>query len=141
MIDVVNFQSFNSHLAQRLGCTTFSFALNLGVYPDSGVEDRPIRRGKQGRLLPYEYECPFRARLDKRTPVDGFARAGIFYVDASGSTMAACIQESRTLLQEAAPLWFSLFNDISRAIHYLENVDVDSLLPDYVRVGPGSWFA
>ncbi len=138
IIDVVNFQSFSSHLAEGLGCTTFSFALNLGVYLDSSIEDRLVRQDKRGRLLPYEYECPFRAHLEKRTPVDGFQRANIFYVDASGRTVAACLQESRTLLQKAAPLWFGLFDDLSRAINYLENVDVDLLLPDCLRIGPGS---
>src|ERR1700756_4978391 len=29
-IDVVNFQSFNSYLASSLGCTTYSFCINLG---------------------------------------------------------------------------------------------------------------
>src|SRR5438046_2312513 len=31
-INVVNFQSFNSYLASSVGCTTFSFALNLGCH-------------------------------------------------------------------------------------------------------------
>lgn len=31
-IDVINFQSFNSYLAESVGCTTFSFAVNLGIY-------------------------------------------------------------------------------------------------------------
>ncbi len=31
-IDVVNFQLFNSYNASAIGCTTFSFAINLGCY-------------------------------------------------------------------------------------------------------------
>lgn len=31
-IEVINFQSFNSYLADGVGCTTYSFAINLGVY-------------------------------------------------------------------------------------------------------------
>jgi hypothetical protein len=33
-VDVVNFQSFNSYLAGGVGCTTFSFAVNLGAALD-----------------------------------------------------------------------------------------------------------
>ena len=33
-VDVVNFQSFNSYLAGGVGCTTFSFAVNLGTTLD-----------------------------------------------------------------------------------------------------------
>jgi hypothetical protein len=31
-VDVVNFQSFNDYKARSLGCTTYSFAVNLGCY-------------------------------------------------------------------------------------------------------------
>jgi hypothetical protein len=31
---VVNFQSFSAYVAEGVGCTTFSFGLNLGVYFD-----------------------------------------------------------------------------------------------------------
>lgn len=65
---------------------------------------------RQERLLPYE--CP----------------------DDAGSTTAACIQESRVLLKNAAPLWFGLFDDLSRAINYLEDSDTVPLLPDCLRV-------
>src|SRR5258708_14777033 len=31
-VDMINFQSFNSYLAYGVGCTTYSFSINLGVY-------------------------------------------------------------------------------------------------------------
>ena len=31
-IEVINFQSFNSYIAEGVGCTTYSFGINLGVY-------------------------------------------------------------------------------------------------------------
>ena len=31
-IDVVNFQSFNSHLASAIGSTTYSFSIRLGFF-------------------------------------------------------------------------------------------------------------
>jgi hypothetical protein len=66
-IDVVNFQPFSASLADAVGCTTFSFAVNLGVWlpPDAWDQLEP-KRDAQGRLRPAEYQCePHRRRLEK----------------------------------------------------------------------------
>src|SRR5919201_859251 len=44
-IDVVNFQSFSASLADSISCTTFSFAVNLGLWlpPDAWEELNPKR--------------------------------------------------------------------------------------------------
>jgi hypothetical protein len=51
-IDVVNFQSFNSYLAGVIGCTTYSFALNLGCYYLAIRGGLPVPFGK-GVPFPY----------------------------------------------------------------------------------------
>jgi hypothetical protein len=66
-IHVVNFQSFNSYIAEGVGCTTFSFALNLGIYFRSIPLDYPIRKGPDPSVKPQEYHCHFRQKLLKRT--------------------------------------------------------------------------
>jgi len=66
-IDVVNFQSFSASLADAVGCTSFSFSVNLGVWlpPDASEELEP-KRDAQGCLRPAEYQCvPHRRRLAK----------------------------------------------------------------------------
>ena len=66
-VDIVNFQSFSASLADGLGCTTFSFGVNLGVWlpPDAWEELEPKRDAK-GRLRPEEYQCePHRRQLKK----------------------------------------------------------------------------
>ncbi len=68
-VDVLNFQSFNSYLATQVGCTTFSFSLNLGCY----LTFVPALYGDsqdpgKGVLLPQEYECHLRRRLRKTIP-------------------------------------------------------------------------
>ena len=105
--DVVNFQSFNAYLADGIGCTTYSFAVNLGVHLAGGWGDRWIPRDKRGRCLPAEYHCAFRTQLQKRTVVDGFARLDIFYVDAEGRTLAAVFREVRELVEGFCPRWFA----------------------------------
>ena len=116
LVDVVNFQSFNSHLADGVGCTTFSFALNLGVFLRGSTFDRRVKRDSNGLARPQEYECSFRVHLKKRTPVDGFERADIFYVAPDGSTMAAVLREAIYLLEEQAPPWFTAFEDLGSVV-------------------------
>jgi hypothetical protein len=111
-INVVSFQSFNSYNADVLGCTTYSFTPRLGVYVIRSPGEYRVKRDKAGRLQPFEYECSFRSELKKRTPVDGFDRDDIFYIDPNGGTTAQCFQELRFLFSEAAPLWFKANNDL-----------------------------
>src|SRR4051812_39446034 len=63
-IDVVNFQSFNSYLAQGLGCTTFSFSLNLGCYLNAVPVKSNVKLTKS-LLTPQEYQCHLRRRLSR----------------------------------------------------------------------------
>lgn len=105
--EVVNFQSFNSYTADGIGCTTFSFAVNLGVHLDGGAGERWMARDKHGRCLPAEYHCEFRTRLLKRTVVDGFASPDIFYVDAEGRTTEAVFREVQELVDGFALRWFA----------------------------------
>lgn len=120
-INVVNFQSFNSHLADGLGCTTFSFALNIGSYVLGSAREHLVKRSSSGGLLlPREYECSFRAHLKKRSPVDGFARDDIFYIDPDGHTAAACFQEVHYLLSVSAPEWFDAHNDLDGLLVRME---------------------
>lgn len=84
LIDVVNFQSFDRRLADSIGCTTFSFGINLGVYVMGSAHEQRLKRDKLGRVAPLEYACQFRCHLEKRTPIDGFAREDVFYIDPDG---------------------------------------------------------
>lgn len=105
--EVVNFQSFNAYAAGVIGCTTYSFAVNLGVHLAGGAGERWMARDKHGRCLPAEYHCEFRTRLLKRTVVDGFASPDIFYVDAEGRTTEAVFREVQELVDGFALRWFA----------------------------------
>lgn len=73
-VDVINFQSFGASLADAVGCTTFSFSINLGVWLSQDAWTREPRRDSAGRLRPTEYECePHRHRLKKSLPQPWFA--------------------------------------------------------------------
>ena len=64
-IHVVNYQSFNSYLAEGVGCTTFSFALNLGIFFRAIPFEYPVKKGPDPSVKPQEYHCHFRHRLVK----------------------------------------------------------------------------
>jgi len=145
LVDVVNFQSFNSHLASGIGCTTFSFALNLGVFLRGSASDRRVKRDPNGLARPQEYECSFRADLKKRTPVDGFERADIFYVAPDGSTMAAVLRETICLLQEQGPPWFAAFEDLGSVVRAMTENQTPAKWTEALGLGasgrPGSYNA
>ena len=71
-VDVVNFQSFSASLADSVGCTPFSFSLNLGVWVMGDTEASVLKPDKQGRPRPAEWECTKRTRLAKSVPQPWF---------------------------------------------------------------------
>jgi len=65
-VDVVNLQSFGGMLADSVGCTSFSFQVNLGVWRPGDAFGPPRELDQRGRPRPQEYECePHRLVLKK----------------------------------------------------------------------------
>jgi hypothetical protein len=89
-IDVLNFQSFNSYLADRIGSTTYSIAVNLGCYI-TVIPELPTWacRQENGYLLPQEYACHFRRQLLKSIKQPELERKDIWYVDPEGKYLDA----------------------------------------------------
>jgi hypothetical protein len=70
-VDVVNFQSFCASIADAVGCTPFSFSLNLGVWVPGEASPR-LKRDSRDRPRPQEWECGRRRRLEKSIPQPWF---------------------------------------------------------------------
>jgi hypothetical protein len=65
-VDVVNFQSYGGTLADSVGCTSFSFQVNLGLWRKTDALSTPRETDAEGRPRPQEYECePHRRFLEK----------------------------------------------------------------------------
>jgi hypothetical protein len=65
-VDVVNFQSYGGTLADSVGCTSFSFQVNLGLWRPADALSTPRDTDAAGRPRPQEYECePHRRVLEK----------------------------------------------------------------------------
>ena len=133
-IDVINFQAFNSYNAGLMGCTTFSFAVNLGCYliyiPDHAG---PLKES-DGKLLPDESQCHMRRRIqprDKRSIVERFFKRNVpkdvWRIDENGSNLTASIEEVASSLQNKGFQWFSRFAEPEQVLRILtsepENMD------------------
>jgi len=121
-IGVVNFQSFNSYIASRVGCTTFSFAINLGCHyrflPEFGTSKYYDRDNP-----PQEYHCAFRRPLRKSLSQPSLPRPDIWLVEADGSNLSICIDDAADVLERDAKPWLDRLCDMREALRIAEADD------------------
>lgn len=116
---VVNFQSFNSYFSLVDGCTTFSFALNLGIYFHAlGEGDKAEVEAK-----PKDYQCHFRGKLFKAITQKNYGRKDIWYVDPEGLNLLEVLDDARRVLLCDGMGWFDGFSDLSHVLEILVHED------------------
>jgi hypothetical protein len=123
-VDVVNFQSFNAYNAGALGCTTFSFSVNLGVwlrYIPAYSYSGEVKR-KDGKPLPQEYECHLRRSLRKGVAQPEVTREEIWFVREDGSNLSEVVSDAAGTL-DAASDWFERFHDPEEVLRTLREDD------------------
>lgn len=107
IVDVINFQSFNSYNAEVLGITTFSFSINLGSFH----LDIPTQHGsiklKSNFPCPEEFECPFRGGLRRTFEQKELERKDIWFVKPDGSNIEECIIDARNQMLAHGVKWFT----------------------------------
>jgi hypothetical protein len=118
-IHVVNYQSFNSYLAEGVGCTTFSFALNLGIYFRAIPFGYPAGSGPDPSIKPQEYHCHFRHRLLKSIEQPILPRPDTWYVEPDGSNLLQCLEDSRTAIVREGLPWFDRFKPLAAVLKLL----------------------
>ena len=123
-IDVINFQSFNSYLAGSVGCTTYSFSVNLGCYLLCIPDRLPIKE-KEGQKRPEEYHCNFRGRLARSFLQKEIERTDIWFIDDEARYLPQVIADVRTQIVDYAFPWFARFADLHYVLHILESKDED----------------
>ncbi len=109
-IDVLNFQSFNSYLADRLDCTTYSFSIRLGCSFDAIPRYTRVKQ-KNGYLRPEEYECHIRFTPQKSIKQANLKRKDVWYVDPTGTNLAIVVGDARKAILETGLSWFTRFQD------------------------------
>jgi hypothetical protein len=124
-IDVLNFQSFNSYNAGVLGCTTYSFSVNLGCFLLAiPPQYEPSRmKSKDGCLLPQEYECHFRGQLARSFEQPELKRPDIWYIDPGEKYLGWSMTDVAGLIGSRALPWFQKFADPEFALSVLLNED------------------
>lgn len=100
---VVDFQSFNAHVATGVGCTTYSFSVRLGIHLSGDVRVP----GRAGVALPKEYEASFRFTGLKRLSQPYFHpwgdprptdRRDVWLVHEDGSNLAEVVRDARDVM-------------------------------------------
>ena len=117
-IEVVNFQSFNSYQASVIGCSTFSFAVNLGCFLLYVPYEHGTANVKDngGLLLPEESQCQLRGRIkpgDQRSLFERLMNKGapteIWFIREDGSNLESALKEVRDRLLGEGLEWFLRF--------------------------------
>lgn len=118
-IHVVNYQSFNSYLAQGVGCTTFSFGLNLGIFFRAIPFQDPVKKGPDPSVKPQEYHCHFRHSLLKGIDQPILPRRDTWYVEPDGSNLLQCLDDSRAVIVREGLPWFDRFKSLESVLSLL----------------------
>ena len=117
-IDVVNFQSFGPSLADGLGCTTFSFGVNLGCYLPDVPPSSVFPRGNYDKL-PKEYECHFRGKVHRTLQQPEWSRLDVWYRDPEGIYLEPALRDATRALLGEGMSWFARLDDRAEVLRIL----------------------
>lgn len=124
-IDVLNFESFNSYNASVMGCTTYSFAVNLGCYflyiPDPYGEGRI--KARNGELRPPEYQCHFRGSLRRSLAQPEYDSRQVWYIDPDGRYLEKALHDVRMVIARDGLPWFERVADPAETLRILVEED------------------
>jgi hypothetical protein len=112
---LVNFQSFSSYFSLVDGCTTFSFALNLGIYVPA-IESTPLAK-------PPDYKCHLRRKLSKEIVQTNYPRPDIWHVDPDGGNVLDVLADARSVLLGLGLPWFRRFDSDDDVLRLLVESD------------------
>jgi hypothetical protein len=115
-IDVLNFQSFHPYLAAGVGCTTYSFAVNLGCHFNEVPYTYHGLKKLDGQALPHEYQCQVRSHLTKTFNQSELNRDHIWYIAPNGHYLNESLEDVRSLIHSAVLPWYERFADAKHAL-------------------------
>jgi hypothetical protein len=117
-IDVINFQSFHSYLANSIGCTTYSFCVRLGCCFDAIPQSDKVKK-KNGHPRPEECQCQFRLTLQKSIEQTNLKRTDVWYVDPTAKNLEAVIADAEKAILETGLTWFNRYSDPAEVLRTL----------------------
>jgi hypothetical protein len=120
-IAVVNFQSFNSYVAESMDVTTFSFSVNLGIRALCSSDEQAHLPVKDGKLRPQESQCDVRRVLWKTIDQPESSRPDVWFLRPDGSNLLAAVEDARSVLLTAGMDWLDEFSNPERLLRFAEN--------------------
>ena len=141
-IQVVNFQSFNSYAAEVMATTSYSFAVNLGVFYPAIAERSAVARFIKDQSRPAEPHCHARKilskgiaqsdevaparRVDPRSsPTAGqwVDRPDVWFVVPDGSNVNAVVSDALSRILEVGIPWLERLSDLREARGHFREVE------------------
>ncbi len=123
-IDILNFQSFNSYNADVMGCTTFSFAVNLATFMNYIPIETQIKE-KNGLKRPEEYHGHFRSGITKGIEQIEFPRKNVWFIDNDGKYLTKAISDCKAQIEEKAFDWYKEFEKKENVLRILQEDQID----------------
>ena len=124
-IDVVNFQSVGSYNAEIIGCTSYSFGVNIGSYflyvPERYPKSPSILKSEKPK--PQEHHCHFRGTLQRSFTQQELARRDIWFVDEHAEQLEKCTNDALIALTAVAEPWFDRFQLTTEVLDVLLGAD------------------
>jgi Domain of unknown function (DUF4304) len=133
-IQTINVQSFNRYLADRMGATTVSFAVNLGVFYPVVAQHSTAGAFDRDPTRPTEPHCQARFHLSKGLSQPGpdvplpppavgrppdprpwVDRPDVWYVVDDGSNVDDVVADARDRILEIGLPWLERLSDLSEA--------------------------
>ena len=118
-IEVINFQSWNWYNAEVMHITTYSFAVNLGIYFLAIPGYLQFIKEKDGRLLPAEYQCHFRYRPNKALVQPECRYPDLWYIDPEGEYLGPAVKDARDAIMGDGLAWFDRLSDKTAVLRIL----------------------
>jgi hypothetical protein len=143
-IDVVRFRSLRYDIAYGVGCTTFSFTLELGVWLHYQLLSSGPWLNAHGVAMPPQETCHLQYTVGKGIRQSlfhpfgepGRDRPDIWYVLADGSNVEACVEDAGSRLQSEGLPWLDRMHDPALVLDQLQQPQSWS---DGTALGPQGW--
>ena len=123
-IDIIDFQSFNSYNADVIGCTTFSFSINLSCFLRYIPSETKIKY-KNTEPRPSESQGHFRRRLKKGIIQTELETNDIWFIDNHGANLIDVIIDCGNQIQKNGLSWFDKFATKENVLDILINDSED----------------
>jgi len=107
-----------------MGCTTFSFAVNLATFLNYIPIETQIKE-KNGLKRPEEYHGHFRSGITKGIEQNEFPRKNVWFIDNDGEYLTKAISDCKAQIGQKAFDWYKQFENKENVLRILREDQID----------------